>query len=264
MRGRNVPRSCAVVIALLALRAAPIVCGDVSMPPPDLSGRWALVEVMPAISSLPIFGDVELTTISTALVDVEQEGTRLVLHDIYCFTDVQMNPPVVETRVPERFISSLHPAPRAAALEESDGGWAFLQSFVTEIRGAILADPEHDPLPVDPFDPRVVDQDGDGHPGLTVSVAVAGLVTGDTYVVQRLRFALAGRIVDPDTIVGSIDWSSEQNVLAASDALLQMPTAYRPHPDAARHVFVMRRVGGEWTCETTRERLPSLLGPVGH
>ena len=263
MRGQSVLRSCVVAMAFLAARAAPIVGGD-SLTPPDLSGRWAMVQVMPAISSLPIFGDVELTTISTALVDVEQQGTCLVLHDVYCFTDVQMNPPVVETRVPDRFIASLHPAPRAASLQETDGEWAFLQPFVTEVRGAVLADPEHDPLPRDASDPRVVDQDGDGQPGLTVSVAVAGLVAGDTYVVQRLRFALAGRIVDPDTIVGSIDWSSEQNVLAASDALLQIPTAYRPHPDAARHAFVMRRVDDEWTCETTRERLPSLLSPAIH
>jgi hypothetical protein len=252
-----------VAIAFLAVRTAPIVGGG-ALVPPDLSGRWAMVQVMPAISSLPIFGDVELTTIVTALVDVEQQGTCLVLHDVYCFTDVQMNPPVVETRVPEPFIMSLRPTPRAAALQETDGGWAFVQPFVTEVRGAVLADSEHDALPGDASDPRVFDQDGDGYPGLTVSVAVAGLVAGDTYVVQRLRFALAGRIVGLDTIVGSIDWSSEQNVLAASDALLQMPTAYRPHPDAARHVFVMRRVEDEWTCETTRERLPSLLSPVVH
>jgi hypothetical protein len=89
------------------------------------------------------------------------------------------------------------------------------------------------------------------------------VVAGDTYVVQRLRTALSGRVVDPDTIVGSIDWVSEQNVLAASDALLMLSYTYRLHPDAARHVFVMRRVDLNWTCQTTRERLPSLLGPTG-
>jgi hypothetical protein len=108
----------------------------------------------------------------------------------------------------------------------------------------------------------VIDQDGDGHPGLTVPVNVAGLVSGDTYVVQRLRFALTGMLVDADTISGSIEFSSEQNVIAASDALLLMSYAYRPHPNLSRHAFVMRRVGFEWTCETTRERLPSLLSPT--
>ncbi len=31
--------------------------------PPDLDGRWALVEVMPGIANLPLVGRVELTTI---------------------------------------------------------------------------------------------------------------------------------------------------------------------------------------------------------
>ncbi len=221
-----------------------------------------MVQVMPAIASLPFFGDVELTTIATALVDIEQQGTYLTLHNVYCFTDIQMDPPVVETHVPERFVSSLQPTSRTASLEETEGGWSFFEPSVTEVRGAVLADPEHDALPVDALDPRVVDQDSDGHPGMTVQVAVAGLVAGDTYVVQRLQFSLAGRVVGPDTIAGSIAWSSEQNVLAASDDLLRMPTTYRPHPDAARHVFVMRRVDDAWTCETTRERLPSLLNSV--
>jgi hypothetical protein len=236
---------------------------ELSLVPPDLSGRWAMVEVMPAMAMFPFVGDVALTTIVTALVDVEQAGTSLLLRDVYCFIDVQMDPPVVESRVPERFMQSLRPAPRTAELEPTGDGWRFVQSPRVEVRGANLADPDSDSLPTDAFDSRVVDQDGDGHPGLTIPVTVAGVVAGDTYVVQRLRTALSGRVVDPDTIVGSIDWVSEQNVLAASDALLTMSYTYRLHPDAARHVFVMRRVDLNWTCQTTRERLPSLLGPTG-
>ena len=261
MERSSVVRGWAVAFIVLMASAVSVADGGAPLPP-NLTGRWAMVQVMPAIASLPFFGDVELTTIATALVDIEQQGTYLTLHNVYCFTDIQMDPPVVETHVPERFVSSLQPTSRTASLEETEGGWSFFEPSVTEVRGAVLADPEHDALPVDALDPRVVDQDSDGHPGMTVQVAVAGLVAGDTYVVQRLQFSLAGRVVGPDTIAGSIAWSSEQNVLAASDDLLRMPTTYRPHPDAARHVFVMRRVDDAWTCETTRERLPSLLNSV--
>jgi hypothetical protein len=185
------------------------------------------------------------------------------LRDAYCFVDIQMNPPVIESHVPERFMLSLRPTPRTAELELSEDGWRFVQPPYVEVRGANLADPELDPLPLDAFDLRVADQDSDGHPGLTIPVTVAGIVAGDTYVVQRLRTALSGRVIDSDTVVGSIDWLSEQNVLAASDALLTLSYSYRLHPDAGRHAFVMRRVDLEWTCDTTRERLPSLLGPTG-
>ncbi len=43
---------------------------------------------------------------------------------------------------------------------------------------------------------------------------------------------------------------------------LPLPTFLQSHPDPARRVFVMRRVDEQWTCETTRERLPSLLSPA--
>ncbi len=246
---------CVVARVVLAPRAQE---ADMAVPP-DLSGRWVMVQVLPALTSLPILGDVELTMVVTRLVDIEQLGASLTLHDVYCATDLQMRPPVLESHVPERFLRSLHPAPRAAELQAADDGWDLLQPPATEVRGAVLADSESDSLPVDPLDPRVIDQDDDGHPGLTVRVTVAGLVAGDTYIVERLRFALSGHVKDPDTVVGWVDWSSEQHVLAASDALLLSTYTYRPSPDAARHVFAMQRVGSDSTCETACGALPNLL-----
>jgi len=222
-----------------------------------------MVQVMPALTSLPLVGNVELTTISTALVDVEQTGTSLVLRDVYCFTDVRMTPGVASSRVPDAFIASLTPAPRLASLESCDGGWCLVQPAVVEVRGAVLGDPFCDPLPTDARDPRVWDQDGDGHPGLTVDVTAAGFVSGETYVVQRLQFSLLGRIVDDDTICGWMSWTSEQDVVAASNSLLRMSYEYRPHPDPARSVFAMRRADPSWTCETVRALLPELLRIAG-
>jgi hypothetical protein len=242
------------IVALMAGLLSLAVVSSASDEPPDLCGRWAIVEVMPAMARFPIVGEVELTTVIALLVDVLQQGTCLELRGVYCFTDVKMAPPVIESRVPESFIRALGPVLRTATLQAAQGGWAFSQSSVTEVRGAVLADPEADPLPVTASDPRVIDQDGDGHPGLTVPVTLVGSIAGETYVVQRLRTALVGQVVDADTILGSVVWTSEQNVLAASDEFLTSSYAYDPYPDPARHVFVMRRVDGEWTCETARDR----------
>jgi len=230
---------------------------------PDLSGRWVMVQAMPALTALPIVGDIELTTITVALLDVEQSGLSVVLRASYCFTDLRMVPPLVESKVPDRFVTCLRPDPRSATLEFCPDGWRLIQGPVTEVRGARLVDPVGDLLPVDALDPRVFDQDDDGQPGLTVHVSLAGLITGDTYVIERLTFALDGLLSDPDTVAGSIEWTSEQHVVAASDALLVMTYEHRPHPDVSRHVFVMRRVSPDWTCETARERRDELLALVG-
>jgi hypothetical protein len=222
-----------------------------------------MVQVMPALTSLPLVGDVELTTISVALVDIEQRGRSLVLRDVYCFTDVRMRPGVAASHVPEAFIASLPPTSRSAVLEPSEGGWRLMQPSVVEVRGARLGDPVCDALPVEDRDDRVWDQDADGHPGLTVNVTVAGLVSGETYVVQRLQFSLVGQLVDCDTVSGWMSWTSEQNVIASSNSLLQMSYEYRPHPDPARSVFAMRRADPSWTCATVRDILPLLLHLAG-
>ncbi|MEW5826215.1 MAG: hypothetical protein AB1778_05230 [Candidatus Bipolaricaulota bacterium] len=226
---------------------------------PDLSGSWAMIQILPAVAQLPFLGEVELTTVVVSRVDVEQDGLQLVLQDTYCYTDLAMAPPVLQSRVPERFIASLTPSPRVAALEWRDGMWTMRQEPYVEVRGAQLADPLEDPLPRDAYDPRVCDPDCDGHPGLTVPVCVAGLVCGETYVVQRILTELDGLVRSDGEITGRIDWQSEQNVLAASDLLLTMPYTYALHPDAARHRFAMVRVESEISCTALRELADELM-----
>lgn len=247
-----------LVVAVLLVAAAQADDG-----PPDVSGRWVLVQAMPALTALPFVGEVELTTLTVSLVDVEQDGVSLVLRPSYCFTELRMNPPLVQSRVPDAFVTCLRPGPRHGALVPGESGWRFVQDSVVEVRGAVLNDPVCDALPESGHDPRVIDQDGDGHPGLTVHVSLAGFVTGETYVVERLTFALDGALTGADAITGTVDWVSEQRVVAASSPLLVMSYRNLPLPDPARHAFAMRRVGSDWTCDTAREREAEILSFVG-
>lgn len=263
MSGSYIVRSCALAAMLALARGVSAACQEGDDAIPSLAGRWVMVQVMPALTSLPLVGDVELTTVSTAFVDVEQSGPSVVLRDTYCFTDVRMMPAVASSQVPDAFLASLFPAPRRALLEPNGGGWRFVQHSAIEVRGAAVGDPACDSLPTEEDDPRVWDQDADGHPGLTVNVTVAGLVSGETYVVQRLQFSLVGKLVDCDTISGSMSWTSEQNVIAASNPLLLASYTYDPHPDPTRSVFVMRRADPSWTCETIHMLLPELLSIAG-
>jgi len=249
----------AVALLVVSARAFCAVGQGALSEVPDLSGCWVMVQVMPALTSLPLVGAVELTTITGTVVEVEQDGTELVLRDTVCFTDVEMSPPVATSQVPAGFIASLDPAPRRARLEARGAGWTLVQPYQVDVRGAMLAVPESESLPTDADDPRVWDQDGDGHPGLTVAVQVAGIVTGKTYVVERLGYDLCGEWVDPNTILGTMTWTSEQIVLAASNVLLCMSYSYAPHPDPTRSSFVMRRMDPAWTCETIRALLPDLV-----
>jgi len=227
---------------------------------PDLSGRWAMILVMPAAADLPFLGRVTLITETAAFVDVVQSGSLVTMFDSYCFTELEMTPALIVSSVPDAFTFSLTPYPRQAELVQSGSKIVLLQSPYTEVRGAHLEDPIHDPLPTSPYDERVYDQDEDGHPGMTIPVNALDLVSGDTYVVHRLQYCLEGTVIDENTIIGSIPaWWSEQTVISATDAILMLPYSYDRHPDESLHRFVMVRVDDTWDCARLREAMPAVL-----
>jgi len=228
--------------------------------PPDLSGPWAMVQIYPQIAILPLAGEVPRSSTVVQFVDITQDADLLTMVDRYCFTDVDDGTPLVKTVIPPGFMASLRPSPRTGFVRESEEGTVFESAPYLEVRGAVLDDPAVDPLPTEPDDPRVIDQDSDGHPGMTVRVTVLGIVEGETYVVQRVTYHMTGRLVAPDRIEGRIDWTDEQTVLEATNPLLEADTIGAPDPDPAAHRFVMIRVDPAWTCETLRERLGEILG----
>jgi hypothetical protein len=88
--------------------------------------------------------------------------------------------------------------------------------------GANLADPENDELPTFEDKTNAIDEDEDGHEGVTLS---ANLVTcGDAfhelYVALRTVATLAGTVLTPDVIEGKADVSLEQRIIGYSDDCL--------------------------------------------
>jgi hypothetical protein len=234
-----------VIVSLAAFAAGG--AADSSLPP-DLSGTWAMIQFMPEVANLPFVGEVTITPAVAVLVHVEQDGTLLTMRDTYCRTDVRSSRPILLSEVPEIVMTSLDPPPRTARLEATDDGWRLLQDQQIEVRGAILENPEADELPMHVFDPRIVDMDGDGHPGFTIPVSLFGIISGDTYVVQRLIFRIDGLVLDEDRIEGRIDWSSEQPVIGATDGLLMSDFEHWHDPDPAKHRFIMIRLADDAGC----------------
>lgn len=256
-------RSCLLVVLAAVWGTATLSVSSGTESLPDLEGRWAVVMVMVGRGEIPFVGPGSVETTAVLLTTIEQDGESLTLHDEYCSTTIVMEPPMAQTTVPDLFMRSLVPTARSATLRAADGATLFAQEWHTEVRGAELADPVNDPLPRDAYDRRVIDQDGDGKPGLTVPVRIPDVVGGDTYVVHRLRYRLDGRVLDPNTISGTVEWTSEQNIILATDAVLMMSVSLPADPDASRHRFLMVRVDDSWTCERLRAELPALLARMG-
>jgi len=250
MRKRNLCISIVLLLSIVFLGAGLETLGLNT----NLSGTWVMLQVYPRIAILPIVGESTQTSYVVQFVSIEQDGTSLVMQDRYCFTVIEESSPLAATEIPDSFMRSLSPSLRFAALSEQDGRMTFEQVNYLEIRGAVLANPEIDELPTDPEDSRVIDQDGDGFPGMTVHVNIFGLFQAQVYVVQRVQYELSGEVISGDRVEGLIRWNDEQVVLAATSPLLLAESESRQDPDPTKHRFLMLRANDDWTCEWLREQ----------
>ena len=85
--------------------------------------------------------------------------------------------------------SAIKPVRTPVALSTEDGRTRLQRPETPTGIGIELADPANDPLPSDPDDPRIVDDDGDGNPGVTAHIEVSEDVQGDLFIARREIFA---------------------------------------------------------------------------
>lgn len=225
---------------------------------PDLSGRWAQLQVTTSIVVLPIGGPAESRLETLVLVDVEQEGQQLVLTETVCSVHSEGPTSLVETSYPDAFVEALSGRTREARLDFESGRYTYREPKTYRTTGVELDDPAEESLPDAPDDPRVRDPDGDGHPGLTVEVR--GFVNGQVFMVQKGWSELDGVVRSPRQIEGTVRWSSSQSVVAATHRFLTHPPVSKPHPSGDRHFFRMARVPREASCREVQDRAHRIFG----
>ena len=208
-----------------------------------LGGRYVLSQRTVVVSDIPILPDISTETWSVSLLDLAVTSERLYGAGSLCHIEMQTSSSLVRTELPAAFRRLLSDVRLDAQLTRDAGGFRLEETPRVRVLGAALEDPAREPLPLDAGDRRVIDEDGDGRPGVTVRIR--GIVSGDVYVVQRGSSGLRGTS-DPAGFHGSVRFRSEDVVLGASKPMLTRRTQARPDP--SRSTFVLRRVGPEVGC----------------
>jgi len=249
-----------VVVALFAAAGLGTAAPADEAPLASLAGTWAEVEVYSELVAFPIVGEIRNTNTATLRVEIEQVGNSLTLHDRYCAIRVLSATPLASTEIPEAFLNFLVKGPATAVLEPSPSGVRFVRTWQARTSGVHLERPDDEPLPTNAADPRVIDEDGDGHPGVTVRLRVLGVIEGEVYLVQRVRYRLVGTLVSPDRIEGVLEWQSERVVLGASSPLLLGNWNGTPDPDPRKSTFVLRRIDPGCGCDAIMANWSALFG----
>jgi hypothetical protein len=148
----------------------------------------------------------------------------------------------------------------------ADGSGQLVLSLpsLAEVFGAQLSNPAADPLPSDSNDPRLVDVDGDGYPGL--SVGLKGAINGTVRSVQRQTTALAGVAVASDRVEGQMTYASEQVLIASEPAIIKNLYASSlsyTDPSICSSTFAMVRLpdAAPADCDWVRANEATLFGP---
>lgn len=209
---------------------------------PNLQGNWEVEVVTTTTSKVAVVGSFQSTTRARLLVQVEQDGRHLKLRGRTQSLRVETTSSMVRTVIPEGFVECLGEVDRRGEVRRTARGWEVIFPKHWEVQGANLRNPEVEPLPTRADDPRVVDQDGDGNPGVTVRVE--GVVSGELFVAQRgwdeWRAEIAGDELDPLEVAGPLLWDQEQKILGATNRILRKPL--KSTPNFAESEFRMRRL----------------------
>jgi hypothetical protein len=185
----------------------------------DVSGTWVIRAVATQIVTAPIVNTLRPQTVFYILTSLAQSGTSVIATGWYCDrAEIDQPGSLTTVVIPDQWAHTEKPVSRVGTFAVDASGVPIL-TFPTlvELAGAV-ADATTDALPVDVSDPRVIDEDHDGHPGITVTLT--GVVSGSLYVVQRQTTAIAAIPVASDRFEGKLDFTSEQKVLDSTSPVL--------------------------------------------
>jgi hypothetical protein len=217
------------------------------------------------------------------IVDLAQQELDVGVTALVCdikIPEIQLKgqPRPIIFRPGPNVLASVPPVPGAATLSGDRTCAAFANPEpLAVVLGARLVDPARDALPTDgatqgcggdplsacasaPATGCVCDQEGDGHPGSTLSIENAPVIPDldAVYVTLRTTVLLAGEVYTSDLIRGTVDSTLEQTILdchrlsgpcdsAAAGAIRNINPSIEQDP-IYPSTFVAKRIDDAWDC----------------
>jgi len=212
----------------------------------DLSGTWVARVTGSQIVNAPLVGKIHNENVFYLLVTFSQTGAAVSANGHYC-DRAQLGDPgaLMSVVVPDAWAHFEKVVNRMGTFSPgADGTMVLSLPPVTEFAGAVLATAS-EALPVKPDDPRVIDEDNDGNPGITIRVSGLSL-SGSLYAVQRQTTTIQAIVVARDRLEGALTFTSEQVVLGSDSptiAGLYSQSTTTPDFITCNSGFAMVRVG---------------------
>lgn len=209
-------------------------------------GTYAIRSNLATIQKIPVIGNTPSLSSTYSLVSIVRAGEGLVVQEKACRIQISGSGPVVQS-IPDALPQSIPLLTSPFRIWQDASSIRIAKDPVSAVLGATLSDPEKEALPTKPTDARVIDQDADGHPGVTVKVS-GSLVSGEIYLVQRLRNSWAGTLNANGQLAALLTDAGEQSVIDASNAVLKSKINVAIDPDASKTNVSFVRLSETYSC----------------
>ena len=227
-----------------------------AVPGADLAGRWAHYDIVAYEDST-----MKTMIVSYGFTDFAVEGDELIESEEFCHADQISNQPIT-TSISDEATQAIKPVSTPVEVTGEEGAWRVMRPATPTPVGIRLENPADESLPTDPTDPRIVDDDGDGKPGITVTIRFSDELQGELYLARREIFAYDLVQDGPDSMTGTVDDHSEQLVVGTSLAILEGTDAqWDQAADPALSPILLKRVGADWDCSRLMAERAQLFPP---
>ena len=157
--------------------------------------------------------------VSYGLTELYRDGDELIEFDEFCHAEHKINSKFVTSEFSDAATQAITPRIAAVDLYQQDGQWKIWRPATPTLIG-IDGDPDL-PLSMDPNDPNINDDDGDGHPGVTVDMKLGGFIDAQLYIARREIFQNDLTLYSDGTLFGYVVDDSEQLVIDATLGILK-------------------------------------------
>lgn len=205
--------------------AGPPMVPDEPLEDWDTTGAGPLSGVFAVEVAVPARAVVEVETRQLYRMRILQTDANVRIRITPCRFALPSVPSVATLRIPPRLeevLRGISIEDEGAFLSAADPvGATFTTPQTLVLLGAELADPANDPLPTAENPAGALDQDEDGHPGVTVAAeTVLCRTPEELYVALRATVEMSSTIDDVDRFGGDVTPGLEQSILGVSDRCL--------------------------------------------
>lgn len=180
----------------------------------QLVGKYAHFDVVSYVGKL--FGPIKLKSriISYGITEFYQQNGKLITKDRFCFSDYAANLPF-QSKTSDEFTRAIIPKDIEMEVMQTNAEVLIHRPETPTLLGVKLNHYTED-FPSDPNDPRYIDADQDGKPGVTVNLTMGNFFNEELYIARKEIFSYDVKKLKNGILAGVVRDRSQQYIIGAS------------------------------------------------